>query len=445
MEEKRIFKFNKKTINKNQKYVLYWIQNSLRLKYNYALKFAIEKANILKKPILVYFVLKEFPLGNLRQYEFLRQGILEFKNHLENLGANFLVEKGDFDLVLKKAQNACLVICDCGYLKKQRFWREKIAASLQTAFYEIESDVLIPLKLVSSKKVTYAFQIRKKVFDLLATFVKDFYIPEIKNKQKILEQSISEIDNLFNSLKIDKKVKPTIFIGGESQARKKLLSFIEKKLRFYKDYRNNPAKDYQSNLSPYLHFGFISDIEIVKLVLDRFSIKNENVKSFLNELLVWRILARIFVLYEKNYKSWRCLPEWAVQTLDLHSRDRREYLYDLDTLEKGQTHDPYWNAAQKEMVLTGKMHNYMRMYWAKKVIEWTSDWRKAFKWLIYLNDKYELDGRDPNGYLGIAWSFGKFDRPWFERPIFGKIRYLSGKSLEKKFDMLPYLNKFKDS
>ena len=149
----------------------------------------------------------------------------------------------------------------------------------------------------------------------------------------------------------------------------------------------------------------------------------------------------IFTTYNENYDTFECLPKWAIDTLETHMDDDREYIYSLSELENYMTHDRYWNAAQKELIITGKMNGYMRMYWGKKVIQWSDDYKKAYEYLIYLNDKYSLDGRDPNGYAGIAWVFGKHDRPWVEREIFGKVRYMNDKGLERKFSMEDYLKK----
>lgn len=445
MQRERIHKINNFPTNKKGEYVFYWVQTGLRIEFNYSLYFAIQQANKLNKPLLVFFALKEFPWGNLRQYQFLKEGIIEFKKNLENLGVNFLIKKvNDFDEIIKETKSACLVVADFGYLKNQRYWRELISQKINIPFFEIESDVLVPIKVISLKKINFAFQIRRKIFNTLPYFSSKLSLPEIKNKTKIINQDIKTINFLFDNLKIDFGVKPTRFIGGEQQANKILKIFINNKLSYYKNYHRDPSKDIQSNLSAYLHFGFISPVKIVNEILKNYSLKDENVIAFFDELLVWRELCRNFVYFEKNYDNWKNLPSWAIKTLDFHQNDKKRYLYSLKDLENGKTYDVYWNAAQKEMVIGGKMHNYMRMYWAKKIIEWTKDWRQAYQWLIYLNDKYELDGRDPNGYGGIAWSFGQFDHPWKERKIFGKVRYMNDKGLERKFNMKLYLEKIEN-
>ncbi|MFN4212789.1 MAG: deoxyribodipyrimidine photo-lyase [Microgenomates group bacterium] len=440
--EERIKSINKNLVNKKGEYVLYWAQSGLRIDNNYSLNLAINYANRFNKPLLVFFNLKKIKLANIRQYQFLKEGLLEFKRKIEELGGNFLVEFCQTpEKIIQKTKDACLLVGDFGYLRLQRLWLDQIRKKIDTPFFAVENEVFSPLKIISQQKINFAFQIRNKIFKTISYFNKEIKLIEIKNKNKIVNQSVNEIQKLFNNLDIDKSVAPISLIGGESQAEKLLKIFIEEKLPFYKNLRSDPTKDFQSSLSAYLHFGFISPVKIVNEVLKNYSLKDENVVSFFNELLVWRELSRNFVFFEKNYNNWQGLPFWAKKTLDEHLKDKREYIYDLKTLEEAKTHDCYWNAAQKEMIKTGKMHNYMRMYWGKKLIEWTTDWKKAYKYLIYLNDKYELDGRDPNGYAGVAWCFGQFDHPWQEREIFGKVRYMNAKGLERKFNMRNYLKK----
>jgi deoxyribodipyrimidine photo-lyase len=243
-------------------------------------------------------------------------------------------------------------------------------------------------------------------------------------------------------LNIDKSVSLSPFIGGYSQAKRCLKEFIEKKLHKYKEYRSRPELDYQSNLSPYLHFGQISPIEVVLETLSKYK-KDENVDSFFNELIVWRELARDFCYYNPNYNHYEGIPDWVKKTSEDHRNDKRDCVYTLEEFENAKTHDEYWNTAQLELLKSGKMHNYMRMYWCKKIIEWTQDPKHAFDIACYLNDKYELGGGDPNGYAGISWCFGTHDRLWKERKIFGKGRYMSTSGLEAKFDIKKCVEKVK--
>ncbi len=191
-------------------------------------------------------------------------------------------------------------------------------------------------------------------------------------------------------------------------------------------------------MSPYLHFGQISPLYLALKVLETSSAGKD---AYLEELIVRRELSHNFVFFNDKYDTFKSLPPWAMRTLNFHRRDKREYIYSLEQFEKAQTHDPYWNAAQQEMVITGKMHGYMRMYWGKKILEWSKNPRTGFKIALYLNNKYELDGRDPNAFAGVAWCFGKHDRAWSERKVFGKIRYMNAAGLKRKFDIEAYVNK----
>jgi len=238
-------------------------------------------------------------------------------------------------------------------------------------------------------------------------------------------------------LNIDKSVKRVeTFHGGTSRAKQHLKMFIEKKLDKYVDGKNDPSIDVLSNMSPYLHFGQIPPTYIALKVLES---NNLGTDVYLEELVVRRELAFNFIFYNKNYDSFDCLAEWTKKSLNEHKSDPREYVYSLDEFENAKTHDIYWNAAQKQMKVCGKMHGYMRMYWGKKIIEWTQDPVDAYNYMLYLNNKYELDGRDANGFAGVAWCFGKHDRPWKERSIFGKIRYMNAKGLQRKFDVEKYV------
>jgi deoxyribodipyrimidine photo-lyase len=371
----RITLWNKHPLNSKGECVFYWAQTGLRLKGNPALCFAIETANQSNLPLNVFFGLRnDLPHANRRHFQFLKEGLLEFKQRLEDLGGNFHIEKvSSVDEIAAKANTAACVIADGGYLRTQRLWRKQLSEKLSMSFIEIEGDVLCPVRVLRSEKAAFARQLRKKMFELLPFFSQTCPIRELKNKTQLIEQGPEDVIRLFDRLKLDDSVNEAHFVGGEDEADQWLTQFLSQKLHLYKKLRSDPSLDYQSNLSPYLHFGFISPIYIVNTVLKYFPLAEENVQAFFNELLVWRELARNFVLFEENYDNWKNLPAWAVRTLDNHLIDARDVIYDLAELEHARTHDSYWNSAQKEMVLTGKMHNTMRMYWAKKVIEWTKD------------------------------------------------------------------------
>jgi deoxyribodipyrimidine photo-lyase len=257
------------------------------------------------------------------------------------------------------------------------------------------------------------------------------------------EKKISSLQcdhSCLDGLKIDGSVAQAGEIrGGTREALRLLRDFVNKKLKTYDHERNHPEVDGTSRLSPYLHFGQISPVSVALEVLNA-SAPQVAKEAFLDQLITWRELSVNFVRHSELYDTIECAEPWAQRTLAKHSRDKRPVLYNERQLENAGTYDPLWNAAQIQMVEGGWMHNYMRMYWAKKILEWRRSPAEAFQIAVRLNDKYELDGRDPNGYAGIAWAIaGKFDRPWFERPVFGQIRYMSGASTGKKFDSKRYI------
>jgi len=450
-QENRIKKLNNFNLNINGNFILYYMNLTQREDFNYSLEFGIDLSNKYQKPLIVYFPITDyFKFSNLRYYQFMIEGIIKTKKAIEQRGIKFIIEKLDYPpykKILEKSEKCFAIILDKGYLKYQRKINEIIAQKSKTAVFEVENDVIVPVEIASSKKEPYAMTIRPKIYKNLNIFLKpiqknELKIKSINNDFEFNELNFNKPEEYLQILNIDKSVKPSkYFKGGEDEANKFLKIFIEQKLHKYKDLRSDPSLDYQSNLSPYLHFGQISPLKIVLEILKNYSINDPNVQSFFNELIIWRELARNFAYYNKNYNEYEGIPEWAKNTLEEHKKDKREYLYSLEEFENAKTHDKYWNAAQIEMVKTGKMHNYMRMYWCKKIIEWTKNPKEAFDIACYLNDKYELDGRDPNGYAGISWCFGSFDRPWQERKIFGKIRYMNAEGLKRKFDIDKYVEK----
>jgi deoxyribodipyrimidine photo-lyase len=297
---------------------------------------------------------------------------------------------------------------------------------------------------IASKKEEYsAATLRSKIFRSLSQYLTPLSeeTPKIDSINLNFDSiNISDTHRAVEDLTIDRSVKSVAcYQGGTKKAKEHLAAFVTDKLERYSDLRNDPNEDCLSNLSPYLHFGQISPV-YVALEISRY--RGPGPDAFLEELIVRRELSMNFVYYNPRYDSFTGLPNWVKRTLNEHKEDSREYIYSKDGFERAQTHDPYWNAAQKEMVQTGKMHGYMRMYWGKKILEWTASSEEAFRIALYLNNKYELDGRDPNGFTGIAWCFGKHDRPWGSRPIFGNIRYMSADGLKRKFDAEKYAQKY---
>jgi deoxyribodipyrimidine photo-lyase len=260
---------------------------------------------------------------------------------------------------------------------------------------------------------------------------------------KIKEVDLQEIGTVLAKLSIDRSVAPVtrFFKGGSSQGKARFGEFIKKKFDRYVQNRNQPQTDDISHMSAYLHFGQLSPLYLALQIKAAGSRLNEAQAAYLEELIVRRELAMNFVNYNPDYDSFACLPPWARKTLKHHQKDQREHVYTRSQLEDAETHDGYWNAAMREMKMTGFMHNYMRMYWGKKILEWSKTPEHAFRTTLALNNKYFLDGRDPNSYTGVAWVFGVHDRAWFERPIFGKVRYMAASGLERKCDIKGYVNK----
>jgi deoxyribodipyrimidine photo-lyase len=245
-------------------------------------------------------------------------------------------------------------------------------------------------------------------------------------------------------LKVGGVKEVRVYKGGTREALSRLRRFVDERLARYDGDRNEPTPYATTELSAHLHFGHISPLTIA-LAVQESGAGKENIDALIEELIVRRELAINFVARNPDYDRLDGCPEWARKTLAEHRSDRRPFLYSASELETAQTHDPLWSAAQKEMVLTARMHNYLRMYWAKKILEWTPDAETAFQIAIDLNDRYEMDGRDPNGYTGVAWAIGgKHDRPWPERPIFGTVRFMSYESTRKKFDSKAYIARVKE-
>jgi len=425
------------------KYVVYWMQGAQRINYNQALFFALSKANELSKPLLVYFCLIDYPEAGYNHYKFMLENIFQLRESLKQIGIRMIIESGNpVENVLKICQDACLCITEKAYLRGPVQWRRDIAFRINCSFIQIETETIIPVETVSDKEEYSAFTIRKKIHKHLPRFLKEFPdLPEVKKQSISTEiKRIHDIKDFSSALEIidnkqrHEQILPVL--SGEFYALKTLENFFKSKLINYDKDRNNPVLDGLSNLSPYLHFGQISP-----LFAGLEASKYEGNAVFLEEMIVRRELSFNFVYYNKDYDLFRSLPNWSKQTLLEHREDKREYLYTLRQLEEAETHDEAWNASQMEMVKTGKMHSYMRMYWGKKIIEWSSDPEEAFNTALYLNNKYELDGRDPNAFTGVGWCFGKHDRPWRERSIFGMVRYMNYEGLKRKFKLSDYISK----
>ena len=448
IQDTRIQQLNDFDIRFDADYVLYWMQQSQRAEYNHALEYAVQQANDLGLGVVVAFgLMDDYPEANLRHYTFMMEGLTETKALLEKRGIHMVVRRGSPpDVALELGQEAAIIVCDRGYLKHQRIWRDQVAIEADCRVVQVESDVIVPLETVSQKVEYAARTIRPKIKKQLDRYLIE--LKPVKVKHPTVNISFDGLDlkqpaNILALLNIDRSLPAVtrFFKGGTSQAKKIFGNFIRSRLKNYEKNHNQPQTDDISHMSLYLHFGQISPLYLA-LSINKAEHRLDSAKAvFLEELIVRRELAANFVYYHRDYDNFDCLPGWAQKTLADHRKDRRSYTYTLRQLEDAETHDPYWNAAMKEMKTTGFMHNYMRMYWGKKILEWSSTPELAFRNTLAINNKYFLDGRDPNSYAGVAWIYGVHDRAWPQRKIFGKIRCMTASGLERKCDVRAYVDK----
>lgn len=424
--------------------VIYWMSRDQRLHDNWALAYAQEQAMQKKTGLIIVFCLVPSFLGaTIRQYDFLLRGLEELEISAKEKGYGFQLLIGSPAEVLGsflENMRASLLVRDVSPLRIYQDWRRHIVREAgDVPIVEVDAHNIVPVWHASTKREFGAYTLRPKLHRLLPEFLTEF--PSLK-KMDIHPPHLQKIDweKARASLKIDQTISIVDWIEpGEKAAKQALRMFIDHRLSGYDEGRNDPNKDQQSNLSPYLHFGQIS-AQRIALEVQKSSAPKKDRDAFLEELVVRRELSDNFCYYTPNYDTVEAFADWAKQSIEEHRNDAREYLYTLKQFEKAQTHDALWNAAQRQMAMTGKMHGYMRMYWAEKILEWTPSAEEAMKIAIELNDRYELDGRDPNGYAGIAWSIGgTHDRAWFERPVFGKIRYMNANGARTKFDVNKYI------
>lgn len=424
--------------------VVYWMQRAQRGLDNPALDVAVAAGNELGKPVVVFFAPVLFsPRANLRHYRFLAEGIPDIAESLEKRNIGFVLRRfPEFSLLRFCAEvKPALVVGDENPLREPEGWRRKAAKKLRVPLWTVDADVIVPSKLL--EKAQYAsYIIRPRLKPHLPRFLVASENPSahVPWKKTAGLQSLAPDFDITCDWQLDRSVSPVSQTrGGSKEALRRLDDFIQHKLAGYDAGRNKPEIDHTSRLSPYIHFGHIGP-HTVALAVENSDAPRADKDVFLNQLITWRELGINLVRFNENYDNFECGEPWAHRSLASHARDRRPVLYSEEQLEHAETHDPLWNATQMQMVNTGWMHNYVRMYWAKKILEWSPSAAEAYRRAVYLNDKYELDGRDPNGYAGVAWAIvGKFDRPWFDRPIFGQIRYMSAASTGKKFDSKKYI------
>jgi deoxyribodipyrimidine photo-lyase len=427
------------------------MQRAQRSLDNPALDVAVEAANALSQPVVIFFAPVPFyPDANLRHYTFLAQGIPDIAEHARARGIGFVLRRyPDHSLPEFCAEvKASLVIGDENPLREPRRWRERAAQKLTVPFWTVDADVIVPSKLLGKEQ--YAARIiRPRLHVQLERFsslagnstakISWHQRPGLAVRH---DEATTDITEGWKNL--DRSVGPVeSFRGGTTEALRLLDEFVRCKLAKYPENHGKPEVDGTSRLSPYLHFGQIGPHTVLHAVQNA-DVPQSAKDDYLDELLTWRELAINFVHFNPLYDSIESAPDWAHKTLAAHARDSRPTVYSREQLEHAATHDELWNAAQLQMLYAGWMHNYMRMYWAKKILEWSTSPAVAYQTAVYLNDKYFLDGRDPDGYAGVAWAIGgKFDRPWFERPVFGTIRWMSGDAARKKFDAEKYIAQMK--
>ncbi|MCH8558302.1 MAG: hypothetical protein LAT84_10780 [Balneolia bacterium] len=483
INSKRVFKRNSNDPNPEGEYVLYWMQINRRFHYNFALEYAVAWANKLGKPLLVYEGLScDYPWRTDRSHWFIMQGMEEHREFADKQEINyygFLEEKaGEYpELFSKLAEKACLVVTDEYPVFIMRERNESIPQKLEIPYITVDSNGIIPLGV--SDKAPYSAYIfrktmQKKFRECFELPPKENPLDELENRSRIsIPEAIIQkypdaqkagrfTKEWLSTIDVNHDVKPIQMEGTRAAGLERMNQFLEFDLKAYDNDRNDPDKEGTSRLSPWLHFGKISEHEVVDHCLrrqprdwsrdelapqagkrDGFFGGETGIEAYLDEVITWREVGFHFAHHTPDYDKFESLPDWAQETLEEHEADERPYIYSYEQLANSETEDDIWNAAQRQLVREGRIHNYLRMLWGKKVLQWTPDVRTALQYLIDLNNTYAIDGRDPNSYSGIFWIFGRFDRAWGpERKIYGKVRYMTSDSTRKKVKLKEYLEKF---
>lgn len=433
--------------------VLYWMSREQRAQDNWPLLHAQDLALELKRPLITVFCLAPAFLGaTLRQYDFMLRGLRETAAELEALRIPFVLLRGEppRELAgLAMSLDAALLVTDFDPLRVKRAWQRELAQVLERPLLVVDGHNVVPCLRASDKKEVGARTLRPKISRLLSEFLEPF--PHVREHPHTVGMELAlpsreDWDGLLARLDVDRTVAPVAGRApGAAAGRGVLREFLEQRLPHYATRRNDPNAGVVSGLSPYLHFGQLAP---QRAALEALAVRSlhgggegdENVQAFLEELVIRRELAENFCHFEERYDCLEAAPAWAQATLDKHRADPRSYVYDHAAFETAATHSPLWNAAQRELLRRGGMHGYMRMYWAKKILEWSKDPETALDIAIRLNDRFQLDGRDPNGYVGVLWSVaGLHDRPWKERPVYGSVRYMNARGCARKFDSAAYI------
>jgi deoxyribodipyrimidine photo-lyase len=432
--------------------VVYWMSRDQRISDNWALIHAQELALARQVPLLVLFTLADSFLGATRRhYGFMLRGLEQVAARLNEYNIPFILLRGDpSEEILRfiQQQKVGIIVTDFDPLTIKRSWREQVALHAGVSCLEVDAHNIVPCRFASDKQEYGAYTFRPKLLRLLSEFLQDF--PRIEQHPFTWKGPPDskfgkdvDIESLLSSLSFERVIdEVTAVTPGESGAHRHLHDFIINGLDGYDDLRNDPNACGQSGLSPWLHFGQLS-AQRVALEITRAAGGTASGETFLEELFIRRELSDNYCWFNTNYDQVTGFPAWAQQTIAKHRHDLRESVYSCEQFEHAETHDPLWNAAQQSMVGNGTLHGYLRMYWAKKILKWSASPEEAMAIAISLNDRYQLDGRDPNGYAGIAWSIGGVhDRAWGERSVFGKIRYMNDKGCRRKFDVPNYIKNF---
>jgi len=438
--------------------VVYWMQQAQRLRDNAALEHALALASRWQRPVVIVVGLDAgYPGATERAFVFMLQGLREVRDAARQRGIGFVARLGRPDVVaLHAARSAAALVCDRGYLRHQRAWRHAVAEAAPVGVVEIEGEAIVPVATASDKAEYAARTLRPKLWrvaerfrtppvqvDVACAWPSDADLPGAGEDVSAALDDPHALARRLAPASVAASVSDW-FTGGERAAWRQLERFLDSRLVHYAEGRSQPQRDAVSYLGMYLHFGHIAAQRVWHEAVTRaaaVAVPQQAIDAFSEELVVRRELAINHAWYVADYDRYSGLPDWARATLAKHASDPREASYDLDALIAAETHDPYWNAAMLELRETGYMHNYMRMYWGKRIIAWSADPAEGFEHTRVLNDRYFLDGRDPNSCAGVAWLYGRHDRPWPERPIFGTVRTMVAGGLERKTDPRAYIRK----
>jgi len=456
------FRFNKKRVRVLQgdegelarecKGVVYWMWRDKRVQDNWALLYSQMKAIELNVPLQVLVCVPP-SLGEmtLRHYTFMLEGVKEVEKECSELNIGFHLELGQPTEILTQGfldkNKIGLVVCDFSPLRYHKAWMKSLEKKLDVPIHQVDAHNVVPVWITSTKQEYAARTIRPKITKHLGEFLTGFP-PVIPHPVDVsVKIALPNYEKVLAGLDVDRKgwgVDPvSTFTPGTKAGLLNLEEFANKRIKVYGAKRNDPNEQALSNMSPWVNMGQVSMQRAVIYVKKKASSHSESVKSFVEEGVVRRELSDNFCYYNEKYDSLEGATDWAKITLNIHKKDKREYVYTRKELEEGLTHDDLWNAAQLQLVTEGKLHGFLRMYWAKKVLEWTESPEVALKEALRLNDRYALDGNDPNGYVGVMWSIaGIHDQGWGERAIFGKIRFMNYAGCKRKFDINKFIIKY---